>query len=285
MIHRQPRDEDHPYFRALKAPFEDKRLSWGARGLLAYLLTKPDNWEVMFNDLLNQAPDQRTALRSVIKELEKYGYLRRRRIQGEKGKFVWVTDVYEAPLPPDEEQRDSDNPSVGFPSVENQPMDEPSVGFPPVENPSTENLPIQEQMNLVTNEFSSGDAFASPLPKKAGKPKAPRVGKSENQEKASRKASASPHAEHPAVSAYRAFHNRFPTKKQMEAIAEQVTNAERWGEIVKAWELRGYSPRNIEGMLDWYHNGIPGAPNGNNNGHPSDTTGATVGGMRVLNRR
>jgi hypothetical protein len=30
---------------------EDTRLSWAARGLLAYLLSRPDDWRVLINDL------------------------------------------------------------------------------------------------------------------------------------------------------------------------------------------------------------------------------------------
>jgi len=30
---------------------EDTRLSWAARGLLGYLLSRPDDWKVLVNDL------------------------------------------------------------------------------------------------------------------------------------------------------------------------------------------------------------------------------------------
>ena len=33
---------------------EDIRLSWAARGLLAYLLSRPDDWRVLINDLRNR---------------------------------------------------------------------------------------------------------------------------------------------------------------------------------------------------------------------------------------
>jgi hypothetical protein len=53
--------KDARYFSASNEPFNDKRLSWEARGLMGYLLSKPDNWEL---------PD---------------------------GKFEWTTEVYESP--------------------------------------------------------------------------------------------------------------------------------------------------------------------------------------------
>lgn len=60
----------------------------------------------------------------------------------------------------------------------------------------------------------------------------------------------------------------------LEAISKAVTDPSRFREVCEAWALRGYKPRNVEGVLDWYRNGIPAAgPPGRNggNGHgPAD---------------
>ncbi len=58
-----------------KRALEDDRLSWRARGLLAYLLSKPDYWEVMVGHLVKSAPTGRTIVRSTLKELEEFGYI------------------------------------------------------------------------------------------------------------------------------------------------------------------------------------------------------------------
>ena len=75
--------------------FEDSRLSWKAKGLLGYLLTKPDGWTVRTSDLMKHSTDGDKAIRSAIKELKKYGYLTFQRIKKENGKWdgiVWEYD-------------------------------------------------------------------------------------------------------------------------------------------------------------------------------------------------
>ena len=76
--------------------FEDQSLSFGARGLMAYLLTKPDNWEVRRDQLINASPAGKVAIQRMINELKEAGYMRRyQENDPETGKFVTVTDVYE----------------------------------------------------------------------------------------------------------------------------------------------------------------------------------------------
>jgi hypothetical protein len=85
------------YFTASNALFCDARLSWEARGLMGYLLSKPDNWKVRLYDLVRNGPAGEHKIRRVIRELEQAGYLRRERISRRDGKFDWLTIVCEAP--------------------------------------------------------------------------------------------------------------------------------------------------------------------------------------------
>lgn len=71
---------------------EDRRLSWAARGLLVYLLGKPDRWEVSVAALVNETKDSGKATRrdgvySLIRELEETGYLQRRQGRSDGGTF------------------------------------------------------------------------------------------------------------------------------------------------------------------------------------------------------
>jgi hypothetical protein len=79
------------------AVFENRSLSWEARGLLGYILTKPDHWIVRVGDLVAHGPARREKLRATMQELELAGYLRRRRIRVEGGRISWLTEVYERP--------------------------------------------------------------------------------------------------------------------------------------------------------------------------------------------
>ena len=69
----------------------DVRLSWKARGLLAYLLSLPDDWRTSSDRLARLGPDGRDAVRSGLRELEELGYLVRRRIQSSTGR--WSTEL------------------------------------------------------------------------------------------------------------------------------------------------------------------------------------------------
>lgn len=75
----------------------DKRLSWAARGVLVYLLSKPNNWQVRNSDLLKQAPGGTKKLEAIIAELKNFGYLRRVRHRTQEGILEWTSEVYESP--------------------------------------------------------------------------------------------------------------------------------------------------------------------------------------------
>lgn len=103
------------YFVASNKPFNDENLSFGARGILAYILSKPDDWEIRSQDLYRQSPAGRAAIDRMIRELIDNGYMRRDRENDDKGYLRWVTVVYE-----DRNQ----NPDWEPPNVENQAIGE-----------------------------------------------------------------------------------------------------------------------------------------------------------------
>jgi hypothetical protein len=98
-------------------PLSDDRLSWKAKGILSYLLGKPDDWEVRIGDLIKRATDGDHAVRSAIKELIETGYITRHQERTDEGTFGPVEYIVrEAPLggfphavKPDAGQPDSDN--------------------------------------------------------------------------------------------------------------------------------------------------------------------------------
>jgi len=87
------------YFAASNEPFNDKRLSWEARGVMGYLLSKPDDWELSFTDLVNQSSAGPHRIRKILKELKTWGYLVRDKKpdKSNKGKFQWISYIYENP--------------------------------------------------------------------------------------------------------------------------------------------------------------------------------------------
>ena len=74
----------------------DQNLSWQAKGLLWYLCTKPDGWEVMEGDLARQTEAGIKAVRSIIKQLEQAGYLVRWCERGDRGLLRWRSEIFES---------------------------------------------------------------------------------------------------------------------------------------------------------------------------------------------
>ncbi len=99
-INRTPKKR--AYTRIANAVLTDTRLSWAAQGVLTYLLSKTDNWQVRTADLVHQRSEGRRYILSCLKELEQYGYLERRCIQGAGGKFEWISTIHETPRVPPE---------------------------------------------------------------------------------------------------------------------------------------------------------------------------------------
>lgn len=99
--------KDARYFSASNEPFVDTRLSWESRGLMGYLLSKPNDWQVRMNDLEKQGPAGSRKIKRMLAELRACGYMNRIRIKKENGSFDWITEVYESPS-------QNPSPSKGF---------------------------------------------------------------------------------------------------------------------------------------------------------------------------
>lgn len=76
----------------------DDSLSWKAKGILLYLLSRPDDWQVYEIELQKHALDGRDSVRSGMKELQDAGYIHRQRIRDKKGQYKeYEYQVYEQP--------------------------------------------------------------------------------------------------------------------------------------------------------------------------------------------
>lgn len=72
-------------------------ISFKAKGLYAYLNSKPDNWDFSVEGIAAQVKEGIDSVRAGIHELEKFGYLKRIKHQNEKG--YWEVDymLFEVP--------------------------------------------------------------------------------------------------------------------------------------------------------------------------------------------
>jgi len=127
-----------PYVILDKGFIDSPHLSWKAKGLLAYLLARPDNWQVIESDLVSHAKDGRDAVRSALRELKVCGYITKTQLRGGKGKFGGVDyDVHEKPVSPSDshyilisDYPSTENPSTVKTSPHNSPFrDDVGVDF------------------------------------------------------------------------------------------------------------------------------------------------------------
>lgn len=99
-IFRARHDAENPYFMYVRKTAQDKDLSWEARGVLAYLLSQPNDWETRAKNLERKGFGRDRA-KTVLRELESAGYLTRETKQphGSKGRFASFSYVvHEVPF-------------------------------------------------------------------------------------------------------------------------------------------------------------------------------------------
>jgi hypothetical protein len=112
-IHRAPRR--HQWLVIDKRTVEDVRLTWAARGLLAYLLSRPDDWEVLVKDLIKRGNLKRDGIYTLLRELRAVGYVRYDPTRDARGRLRGGTYVVsELPLP---DSPDTDSPDTAAPDT------------------------------------------------------------------------------------------------------------------------------------------------------------------------
>jgi len=86
------------YFSYARSAPQDQRLSWAARGLHAYLMSKPDDWSVQVKDLIKQGNLGRDGIYALLRELEEHGYIKRTQERKDNGRVgALTTVVFESP--------------------------------------------------------------------------------------------------------------------------------------------------------------------------------------------
>ena len=75
----------------------DERLSFRARGILAWLLSHVDTWEVSREQIARNGTEGVDAIRTAEAELKALGYLERVEHRTGSGRIYYVTNVYEVP--------------------------------------------------------------------------------------------------------------------------------------------------------------------------------------------
>ena len=150
--------KENPYVQIDKQGIEDNRLSWGATGLLTYLVGRPDNWEISVSHLSKVKTNKESATRNALNELREFQYCHFFRIKY-KGKNIDSTYlIFETPTDPEyalsliDVEEDYTISYEPIKSISNRDI-QPHCSFPHVEKPRVENqaLIIIDNNNIDIN--------------------------------------------------------------------------------------------------------------------------------------
>lgn len=158
--------KENPFAQIDKTGLYDARLSWDAKAVLCYLLTKPDDWEANVVDIACHSSDGITVVRSALKELQKFGYVEYKIFKNSKGqisekKYI----IYEVPITEMNEnsaishrKNKSNKPHSGKLNMEIK-ENEPHSTFPNEEKPDldkpNEEKPDLDNLKHNNNEYSN----------------------------------------------------------------------------------------------------------------------------------
>lgn len=134
----------------------DDRLSWKARGIFAYLWSQADEWDFSLKEVSKHATDGINALRVGVNELEKFGYLTRKRKRNNRGQLTdseWVL---------------SETPTCEKPTLENRTLENHTYENRTYENPTYDNCTQSNHQPKVTSTEGITKGSSAPLPPKGG---------------------------------------------------------------------------------------------------------------------
>lgn len=155
MITRAPRPTSNFYLLD-KAISEDKRLSWAARGVLIFLLGKPDHWTVSPAALVNETAKStrrigRDGVYAVLKELKEVGYLHTIGNRNDGGTFAGADYMV------------SESPHTAFPDTVVEPHTAlPDTVQPDTANPTQVSIDSKQGFKKTEKGLKSADAPAIP---------------------------------------------------------------------------------------------------------------------------
>lgn len=129
---------------------QDVLLSWKAKGMITYIMSLPEEWNLNISDLKNRSKDGRDATANGIKELIENGYCSREKKRNESGMFVGyeyhVSDCKDF-------EPQTENTFSGSPSTENPVSDSLVTENPVSENPSLINTNSNNE-TIISNTNS-----------------------------------------------------------------------------------------------------------------------------------
>ena len=142
----------NPFTAVPNAVLNDSRITFKAKGIYSYLFSKPDGWVFYNQAILNETAEGITSFQSGIKELVKYGWLKKQQLIGKNGQFGGNEYELITELPVQE------NISTVTLKKQKAPLEKPVTENPVSDNPVTENiLTYKEIKNKEINKIKSNN--------------------------------------------------------------------------------------------------------------------------------
>lgn len=210
---------------------QDRNLSFEVRGMLGYLLSKPDDWQCRMADIEREGGIKSTARRTMMKAAEAAGYLTFERTRNAKGQFESAYTIHEEPVAEDERTRSWE--MAIQPDADEPPPDGPGVDNPAMEEPRAD---------------GAGDIEKNEVQQKT------------DIQKTDQKPKAAADSRHPAIQLFRKLTNRYPKKALMPEIIRALGDNPNEDLLTRChleWVKHGWNEMNLAWLFDWYSKGEP----------------------------
>ena len=161
-IIRTVKNAENPFVMIDRRIFENDGLSLKAKGLLGYLLSRPDNWTICMADLVKRTKDGKASVRSAIEELENCGYVTKVQLRDGNLFNGYEYTVHELPLNPVNStvDRKMENHISVNQKKENQKSDTNNNDFNNKEYNESEKAPAQNsEIDLSTEKPTAVETF------------------------------------------------------------------------------------------------------------------------------
>jgi hypothetical protein len=101
---------DVPFTQVANEVLNDKKISWKAKGLFAYLYSKPQGWNFAGERIVADGTDKKAAVFSGLKELEEAGYLDRKKLKS--GRVEYLVKFSKKPITENKEEALAENKPI-----------------------------------------------------------------------------------------------------------------------------------------------------------------------------
>lgn len=130
----------------------DRRLSAKEMGLLSFVLSLPDDWDFTIRGLIGLMRDGKDSIYGALRNLEAFGYVRRRQRRNAKGQlsrveYSFFEQPQTAPQPPEKLEIPAFVPHTENPEA----VDSPHTENPHAENPSQRNTKLTNNILSYSN--------------------------------------------------------------------------------------------------------------------------------------